>query len=206
MAEGARLESVCTRKGTQGSNPCLSAITSITYRPSQPVRKAPAFLLNRHLGDCSLHFAHRRRNRAAPYCIVMVMELCRMGSFWVSIAVPFCFIYARYVCRMVCPPILPNPAATEGGMMYPSVPRSDTAASLQPVAARGPQPIIIAVEHGRGRQSSTQNSSIRFDTCSLLLHRSLLHNSPRPTSDHTPPPAALLMSLIVLSCPLLAST
>jgi hypothetical protein len=26
VAEGARLESVCTRKGTQGSNPCLSAI------------------------------------------------------------------------------------------------------------------------------------------------------------------------------------
>ena len=25
MAEGARLESVCARKGTQGSNPCLSA-------------------------------------------------------------------------------------------------------------------------------------------------------------------------------------
>ena len=28
MAEGARLESVCTRKGTQGSNPCLSATPS----------------------------------------------------------------------------------------------------------------------------------------------------------------------------------
>ena len=28
VAEGARLESVCTRKGTQGSNPCLSAIAS----------------------------------------------------------------------------------------------------------------------------------------------------------------------------------
>jgi hypothetical protein len=27
VAEGARLESVCTRKGTQGSNPCLSAIS-----------------------------------------------------------------------------------------------------------------------------------------------------------------------------------
>ena len=25
MAEGARLESVCTRKGTEGSNPSLSA-------------------------------------------------------------------------------------------------------------------------------------------------------------------------------------
>ena len=30
VAEGARLESVCTRKGTQGSNPCLSAMFSIT--------------------------------------------------------------------------------------------------------------------------------------------------------------------------------
>jgi hypothetical protein len=29
VAEGARLESVCTRKGTQGSNPCLSAISYI---------------------------------------------------------------------------------------------------------------------------------------------------------------------------------
>ena len=31
MAEGARLESVYTRKGIQGSNPCLSAIFSTTY-------------------------------------------------------------------------------------------------------------------------------------------------------------------------------
>ena len=29
MAEGARLESVYTRKGIQGSNPCLSAIKSL---------------------------------------------------------------------------------------------------------------------------------------------------------------------------------
>src|ERR1035437_6817194 len=35
VAEGARLESVYTRKGIQGSNPCLSAITlvsSISYK------------------------------------------------------------------------------------------------------------------------------------------------------------------------------
>ena len=29
MAEGARLESVCTRKGTEGSNPSLSATSRV---------------------------------------------------------------------------------------------------------------------------------------------------------------------------------
>jgi hypothetical protein len=33
VAEGARLESVCTRKGTQGSNPCLSAIYLRSVNP-----------------------------------------------------------------------------------------------------------------------------------------------------------------------------
>jgi len=37
VAEGARLESVCTRKGTQGSNPCLSAIQSQLQRNSTPL-------------------------------------------------------------------------------------------------------------------------------------------------------------------------
>ena len=33
VAEGARLESVFTRKGNVGSNPTLSAMFSTTYRP-----------------------------------------------------------------------------------------------------------------------------------------------------------------------------
>ena len=39
MAEGARLESVCTRKGTQGSNPCLSAIIFNNLRKLLPTSK-----------------------------------------------------------------------------------------------------------------------------------------------------------------------
>jgi hypothetical protein len=34
VAEGARLESVFTRKGNVGSNPTLSAIFSTAYRPT----------------------------------------------------------------------------------------------------------------------------------------------------------------------------
>src|ERR1017187_8231017 len=39
VAEGARLESVCTRKGTQGSNPCLSAIIFNNLRKLLPRSK-----------------------------------------------------------------------------------------------------------------------------------------------------------------------
>jgi hypothetical protein len=40
-AEGARLESVCTRKGTEGSNPSLSVFTPLVY--------ARTYAINQHL-------------------------------------------------------------------------------------------------------------------------------------------------------------
>gem|GEM_PF-3329846 len=51
MAEGARLESVYTRKGIQGSNPCLSASNTpsnkdkIQPKAQKPPQIVPAFSL-----------------------------------------------------------------------------------------------------------------------------------------------------------------
>ena len=55
VAEGARLESVYTRKGIQGSNPCLSAMFSIPYKRRHSVGTP---LLNYHPNYLAICFPH----------------------------------------------------------------------------------------------------------------------------------------------------
>ena len=52
VAEGARLESVCTRKGTQGSNPCLSAIPLESPAQSNYLQNSASCCLSTRTSFC----------------------------------------------------------------------------------------------------------------------------------------------------------